>query len=110
MLIVEETLLHNCHCSGHEAPWDEYIKNICILPRNDLELQFDMNSPEGITLTDFFIRFPAVQSSHAPSNKAKKVLVHLYCIYVHMSQGSQREDKKSYINHSPPVKPTAVWK
>lgn len=69
--MVEETVLHNCHCSGHEAPWDEYIKMICIFPRNDLELQFDPDSPEGITLRDFFIHFSAVQLSHANLTKQK---------------------------------------
>lgn len=75
-----------------------------------MELQFDTNSPEGITLTDFFIRFQWFSRVMLHLTKQKNVLVHLYCIYVHMSQGSQREDKKSYINHSPPVKPAAVWK
>lgn len=81
MLIVEGTLLYNCHCAGHEAPWDEYIKNICILPRNDLELQFDTNSPEGNSSTDLFICISAIQSSHAPSNKVKIFFLSSFILY-----------------------------
>lgn len=89
MLIAEGTLLHNCHCAGHEAPWDEYIKNICIWPRNDLELQFDTNSPEGNSLSDLFKYISAVQSSHAPSNKAIfYFFLVIYSVYLYMSQGS----------------------